>query len=83
MGDEPCVILMNGHITSDKSELADRIAQATGARVIMDTFIPRLQREQESRITAVAVFWEQAAEVLEGLAIIFAAASHPLRFCVS
>ena len=77
-GDEPCVILMNGHITSDKSELADRIAQATGARVIMDTFIPRLQRGAgRAELLRLPYFGEQAAEVLEGTRHIILCSSQP------
>ena len=78
MGNEPCVILMNGHITSDKSELADRIAQATGARVIMDTFIPRLQRGAgRAELLRLPYFGEQAAEVLEGPRHIILCSSQP------
>lgn len=78
MGDEPCVILMNGHINSDKSELADRIAQATGARVIMDTFIPRLQRGAgRAELLRLPYFGEQAAEVLEGTRHIILCSSQP------
>ena len=78
MGNEPCVILMNGHITSDKSELADRIAQATGARVIMDTFIPRLQRGAgRAELLRLPYFGEQAAEVLEGTRHIILCSSQP------
>ena len=78
MGDEPCVILMNGHITSDKSELADRIAQATGARVIMDTFIPRLHRGAgRAELLRLPYFGEQAAEVLEGTRHIILCSSQP------
>ena len=78
MGEEPCVILMNGHITSDKSELADRIAKATGARVIMDTFIPRLQRGAgRAELLRLPYFGEQAAEVLEGTRHIILCSSQP------
>ena len=78
MGDEPCVILVNGHITSEKSELADRIAQATGARVIMDTFIPRLQRGAgRAELLRLPYFGEQAAEVLEGTRHIILCSSQP------
>ena len=69
---------MNGHITSDKSELADRIAQATGARVIMDTFIPRLQRGAgRAELLRLPYFGEQAAEVLEGTRHIILCSSQP------
>ena len=78
MGNEPCVILMNGHITSEKSELADRIAQTTGARVIMDTFIPRLQRGAgRAELLRLPYFGEQAAEVLEGTRHIILCSSQP------
>jgi acetolactate synthase-1/2/3 large subunit len=41
---EPSVLLINGTLTAERTALADRIAQATGARLLMDTFVPRLQR---------------------------------------
>lgn len=41
---EPSVILLNGTISESRAALADRIAQATGACVIADTFVGRVQR---------------------------------------
>ena len=75
---EPSVILMNGHITAEKSELADKISQATGARVIMDTFIPRLQRGAgRAELLRLPYFGEQAAEVLAGTRHLILCSSQP------
>ncbi len=79
---EPCVILMNGHITAEKSELADKIAQATGARIIIDTFIPRLQRGAgRAEPLRLPYFGEQAAEVLAGTRhLILCSSQAPITF---
>jgi acetolactate synthase-1/2/3 large subunit len=64
---EPSVILMNGFITEAHTALADRIAQATGARVVADTFAARVQRGAgRVEVTHLPYFGEQAAEVLAG-----------------
>jgi acetolactate synthase-1/2/3 large subunit len=64
---EPCVMLINGTLTAERSEIADAIAQATGARLITDTFIPRIQRGAgRVDVQRLPYFGEQAAEVLEG-----------------
>ena len=64
---EPSVILMNGHLTEARVNLADRIAQVTGAKVVSDTFIPRLQRGAgRAEVQRLPYFGEQAAEVLAG-----------------
>lgn len=66
-GGEPAVILMNGIITEQRAALADRVAQATGARVIMDTFVGRVQRGAgRAEVQRLPYFGEQAAEVLAG-----------------
>jgi acetolactate synthase-1/2/3 large subunit len=81
---EPAVILMNGHITEERTALADRIAQATGARVIMDTFIPRLQRGAgRAEVARLPYFGEQAAEVLAGTKhLILVSTQPPITFFV-
>ena len=64
---EPAVLLMNGPITESRAAMADRIAQATGARVLMDTFIPRVERGAgRVALERLPYFGEQAAEVLAG-----------------
>ena len=66
-GNEPAVLLMGGHLTAERLALADRIAQASGARVITDTFLPRLQRGAgRAEAQRLPYFGEQAAEVLDG-----------------
>ena len=64
---EPAVMLMNGIITAERSELADKIAQKTGVRIIMDTFVGRSQRGAgRAELQRLPYFGEQAAEVLAG-----------------
>lgn len=64
---KPSVMLINGTLTAQRTELLDRIATATGSRLIMDTFIPRLQRGAgRVDVARLPYFGEQAAEVLEG-----------------
>jgi acetolactate synthase-1/2/3 large subunit len=79
---EPTVLLMNGHITEERSALADRIAQATGARVVMDTFIPRLQRGAgRAELLRLPYFGEQAAEVLAGTKhLVLVSSQAPITF---
>ncbi len=75
---EPAVFLMNGHITEERSALADRIAQTTGGRVIMDTFIPRLQRGAgRAELQRLPYFGEQAAGVLAGTRHLILVSSQP------
>jgi acetolactate synthase-1/2/3 large subunit len=64
---EPTVMLINGTLTAERTELADRIAKATGARFIMDTFVPRLERGAgRVNVARLPYFGEQAADVLAG-----------------
>ena len=64
---EASVILMNGVITEARSALADQIAQKTGARIVMDTFVSRVQRGAgRAELQRLPYFGEQAAEVLAG-----------------
>ena len=64
---EPAVMLINGTLTAERTALADRIARATGARLIMDTFVSRLQRGAgRVQVARLPYFGEQAAEVLAG-----------------
>ncbi len=61
------VILMSNMALSEASlELADRIAQKTGARIFCDTFIPRLPRGRgRPEIERLGYFAEQATEQLK------------------
>ncbi len=75
---EPTVILMNGHVSERRAALADRIAQATGARAIMDTFVPRLQRGAgRADLARLPYFGEQAAKMLAGTKHLILMASQP------
>lgn len=66
-GDESAVILMNGFVSKERAALADQIAQASGARIIMDTFVGRSHRGAGiANPMRLPYFGEQAAEVLAG-----------------
>jgi acetolactate synthase-1/2/3 large subunit len=75
---EASVILMNGVVTEARSALADRIAGATGARVIMDTFVGRVQRGAgRAEVQRLPYFGEQAAEMLAGTKRLILLSSQP------
>ena len=77
-GGEPSVILMNGVITEERAAMADRVSQATGARILMDTFVARVQRGAgRAEIGRLPYFGEQAAEVLEGTKHLILLSSQP------
>lgn len=64
---EACVMLINGTLTASRAEVASRIAAATGARLIMDTFVGRLQRGAgRVNVARLPYFGEQAADMLAG-----------------
>jgi len=64
---EPCVMLINGILTAERLEMADKVAKATGARVVTDTFVSRIQRGAgRAEALRLPYFGEQAAEVLQG-----------------
>jgi acetolactate synthase-1/2/3 large subunit len=79
---QPSVILMNGPITDVRAGWADQIAQATGAKVVMDTFVPRLQRGAgRAEVQRLPYFGEQAAEVLAGTQhLILVSTQPPITF---
>ena len=61
------VILMNGLLSEERLAMADQVAQATGARVITDTFVARTQRGAgRAEALRLPYFSEQAEEVLAG-----------------
>jgi acetolactate synthase I/II/III large subunit len=75
---EPCVLLANGLLSAKRTELLDRIAQATGARWFADTFVPRIERGA-GRVDAprLPYFGEQAAELLAGTRHLILVATQP------
>ena len=81
-GREPCVMLINGTLTAERTALASRIAAASGARLIMDTFVPRLQRGAgRVDVARLPYFGEQAAEVLAGTKhLVLIATQAPVTF---
>lgn len=74
----PVLFLGNDACLDDGLEAAGRIAQATGAELFMDTFVPRIARGQ-GRISPrrLAYFGEQALEELSGSDLIIIAGSKP------
>ncbi len=79
---KPSVILMNGTITQERAAWADQIAQATGARIIMDTFVGRVQRGAgRAEVQRLPYFGEQAAELLAGTEhLILVSTQPPITF---
>lgn len=79
---EPAVMLVNGFITAERTAMADRIAQATGVRIIMDTFVGRFQRGAgRAEMGRLPYFGEQAAEVLTGCKhLILTSTQAPITF---
>ena len=79
---EPSVMLINGTLTAARIELASRIAAATGARLITDTFISRLQRGAgRVNLLRLPYFGEQAAEMLAGTShLILIGTQAPITF---
>ena len=65
--DQTTVLLMSGMALTEKSlNLADQIAQKTGARIFCDTFSSRLPRgEGRCQIERLAYFAEQATEQIK------------------
>lgn len=74
----PVLFLGNDACLDDGLEAAGRIAQATGAELFMDTFVPRIARGQ-GRVSPrrLAYFGEQALEELSGSDLIIIAGSKP------
>jgi acetolactate synthase-1/2/3 large subunit len=63
----PCALLMNGPVLAHPGalDMAGRIAAATGARLLADTFVTRIARGAgRVDVERVPYFGEQAAEVL-------------------
>ena len=64
---ESCVLLINGILTAERLAMANKVAQVTGARVISDTFVSRIERGAgRAEAMRLPYFGEQAAEVLAG-----------------
>ena len=66
---EPCLMLLNGLGVSETGlGLASRIARATGARLLADTFIARMPRGAgRVEVERMPYFSEQAEELLAGI----------------
>ncbi|MCB1691480.1 MAG: acetolactate synthase large subunit [Pseudomonadales bacterium] len=66
---KPSLLLMgNMALTPAALELADRIAQKTGARIFCDTFVTRVARgEGRCEIERLGYFAEQATEQIKGI----------------
>ena len=75
-------MLMNGILTEERLAMADRVAQATGARVITDTFVSRMHRGAgRAEALRLPYFGEQAADVLAGTAhLILISTQPPITF---
>ena len=75
---QPSVILFNGVITAERTAITDCIAQATGARVIIDTFAARIERGAgRVDVKHLPYFGEQATEVLTGTKHLILLGSQP------
>ncbi|MEU5993230.1 acetolactate synthase large subunit [Spirillospora sp. NPDC047418] len=80
---EPCIVLIGGDATRrDGLEAAGRIAAATGARVLCETFPARLERGAGlPAVERLAYLGEMAAAQLDGARhIILAGARRPVTF---
>lgn len=79
---EPAVLLVNGFITAQRTAMADKIAQATGARIVMDTFVGRLERGAgRAEMARLPYFGEQAAELFAGTKhLILVSTQAPITF---
>ena len=76
--ENPVLFLGNDACLDGGLEAAGRIAQATGAKLFMDTFVPRIARGH-GRVSPkrLAYFGEQALEELSGSDLIIIAGSKP------
>lgn len=74
----PVLFLGNDACLDEGLEAAGRIAHATGAKLFMDTFVPRIARGQ-GRVSPrrLAYFGEQALEELDGADLMIIAGSKP------
>ena len=79
---KPAVLLVGGVITAERAATLDQISQASGARIIMDTFMPRVQRGAgRADVERLPYFGEQAADVLEGTEhLILVSTQPPITF---
>ena len=79
---ESSVILINGFVSESRSALLNRVAQLTGARVVMDTFVPRVQRGAgRADVQRLPYFGEQAADVFKGIKhLILVSTQPPITF---
>jgi acetolactate synthase-1/2/3 large subunit len=81
-GKKSAILLRGSVLLEDGLELAGRIQAATGARIMCDTFTPRMQRGAgRVKIERIPYFAEQAQEFLEGTEqLILVGAKNPVAF---
>ncbi|WP_422362685.1 acetolactate synthase large subunit [Pyruvatibacter mobilis] len=81
-GKKSAILLRGRVLLEDGLELAGRIQAATGARIMCDTFTPRMQRGVgRVRLERIPYFAEQAQEFLEGTEqLILVGAKNPVAF---
>ena len=81
-GRKSAILLRGRVLLEDGLELAGRIQAATGARIMCDTFTPRMQRGAgRVKLERIPYFAEQAQEFLEGTEqLILVGAKNPVAF---
>ncbi|GGD17712.1 acetolactate synthase large subunit [Pyruvatibacter mobilis] len=81
-GKKSAILLRGRVLLEDGLELAGRIQAATGARIMCDTFTPRMQRGAgRVKLERIPYFAEQAQEFLEGTEqLILVGAKNPVAF---
>ncbi|WP_422006433.1 acetolactate synthase large subunit [Pyruvatibacter mobilis] len=81
-GRKSAILLRGRVLLEDGLELAGRIQAATGARIMCDTFTPRMQRGAgRVKLERIPYFAEQAQEFLEGTGqLILVGAKNPVAF---
>ena len=84
-GRKSAILLRGRVLLEDGLELAGRIQAATGARIMCDTFTPRMQRGAgRVKLERIPYFAEQAQEFLEGTEqLILVGAKNPVAFFLS
>ena len=82
----PCLLVGNMALTERSLELANKISQATGARIFCDTFFKRMPRgEGRCQIERLAYFAEQGVEQIKDMEQLIMVGTKPpvALFCVS
>ena len=81
-GKNTVILMSNMALSQDGLELADQIAQKSGARLFCDTFVPRLPRGQgRCRVEKLGYFAEMATEQIKGVEqLVMAGTKAPVAF---